>query len=126
MTDSRQLFSLGILSVMLSLTACAVGPDYVRPPMPTPAAYKEVEGWKAAEPKDHLARGKWREIFGDSQLNALEAGVHLFTTTSRGSITYWTSREIPVFGELLPGDYTNLPVRKGEGHAYRQSFQQLP
>jgi NodT family efflux transporter outer membrane factor (OMF) lipoprotein len=54
------------------LTACTVGPDYVRPKAEVPEVYKEVEGWKVAQPKDHLVRGAWWKIFNDPQLNALE------------------------------------------------------
>jgi NodT family efflux transporter outer membrane factor (OMF) lipoprotein len=57
------------------LAGCTVGPDYVRPPMPTPAAFKELKGWKQAQPKDHLIPDKWWEIFKDPQLNALEEQV---------------------------------------------------
>ena len=59
------------------MTGCVVGPDYVRPTVVTPAAYKEVDGWKMAQPQDHVIRGAWWEIFGDPQLNALEAQVSL-------------------------------------------------
>jgi NodT family efflux transporter outer membrane factor (OMF) lipoprotein len=31
-----------------------------------------MEGWKVAQPKDHLVRGAWWEIFNDPQLNSLE------------------------------------------------------
>jgi NodT family efflux transporter outer membrane factor (OMF) lipoprotein len=57
------------------LAGCTVGPDYVRPPMPTPAAFKELKGWKQAQPGDHLIPGKWWEIFQDPQLNTLEEQV---------------------------------------------------
>ena len=50
-----------------------VGPDYVRPSAPMTPAFKETEGWKIAEPSDHLPRGAWWEIFGDPELNALQA-----------------------------------------------------
>jgi NodT family efflux transporter outer membrane factor (OMF) lipoprotein len=59
------------------LTGCAVGPDYVRPTVITPAAYKEVDGWKVAQPQDEVLRSAWWESFGDPQLNALEAQVSL-------------------------------------------------
>ncbi len=75
MTRVRRLLAFGLLGVTPFLVACAVGPNYVRPLMQTPAAYKEMEGWKAAEPRDHLPRGRWWEIFGDPQLNALEEQV---------------------------------------------------
>src|SRR6059058_6102244 len=38
-------------------------------------AYKEAEGWKAAEPSDHLPRGQWWAIFGDPELHTLEEEV---------------------------------------------------
>lgn len=53
------------------LAGCAVGPDYHRPEMPAPVAYKETAGWKIAEPRDELVRGKWWKMFGDSALDAL-------------------------------------------------------
>lgn len=58
-------------ALTLGLAACAVGPDYARPSVNTPAAYKEAGDWKAAEPRDDVPRGKWWEIYGDAELNAL-------------------------------------------------------
>ena len=57
-----------------------VGPKYVKPTTPMapafkeqpPESFKEVDGWKPAQPDDQMLRGKWWEIFGDPQLNALE------------------------------------------------------
>ena len=70
--------SLVLASALLVLaTACTVGPDYVRPSMWSPDAYKEVDGWKIAHPRDGLARGPWWEIFADPHLNALEARVSI-------------------------------------------------
>ena len=39
-----------ILTLTLALTGCAVGPDYLRPDVDIPPAFKEAPGWKAAEP----------------------------------------------------------------------------
>jgi NodT family efflux transporter outer membrane factor (OMF) lipoprotein len=64
-------------ALVLLTSACSVGPDYVRPSMISPDAYKELDGWKIARPQDALARGAWWEIFGDPQLNALEARVSI-------------------------------------------------
>jgi NodT family efflux transporter outer membrane factor (OMF) lipoprotein len=61
-----------ILGVLTLFTGCAVGPDYVRPAAEVPASYKEIEGWKVAQPKDHLIRGAWWEVFNDPYLNGLE------------------------------------------------------
>lgn len=74
--EGQRWFRLGAYSMYfttsLFLAACTSGPDYVRPALETPAAYKENGAWKAGEPRDHLPRGKWWEIFGDARLNALQ------------------------------------------------------
>jgi NodT family efflux transporter outer membrane factor (OMF) lipoprotein len=62
--------------ILMIFTACTVGPDYVRPTAEVPPSYKELEGWKVAQPRDHLVRGTWWEIFNDPQLNALEEQVN--------------------------------------------------
>ena len=49
-----KLFS--ILTLTLALTGCAVGPDYLRPAVDIPPAFKEAPGWKAAEPQDEAAK----------------------------------------------------------------------
>jgi NodT family efflux transporter outer membrane factor (OMF) lipoprotein len=67
-------------SISLFLSGCMVGPKYVKPAVPMapgfkeqpPESFKEVDGWKPAQPSDQTLRGKWWEIFGDPQLNALE------------------------------------------------------
>ena len=69
-------FCVGLTALVLSLCAgCMVGPDYTKPSVPMTPAYKEDQGWKLARPRDNIPRGKWWEIFGDPQLNALEEQV---------------------------------------------------
>ena len=77
----RARMCLAVTSCLLA--GCTVGPKYRVPAANTPAAYKELtpadykdtDGWKVAQPKDDALRGKWWEIFGDPQLNALEEKV---------------------------------------------------
>jgi NodT family efflux transporter outer membrane factor (OMF) lipoprotein len=57
------------------LSGCMVGPNYQRPPVATPSAFKEAEGWAPAQPADLLDRGDWWTIFNDPLLNGLEAKV---------------------------------------------------
>jgi NodT family efflux transporter outer membrane factor (OMF) lipoprotein len=74
-----------LLCAALLLQGCDVGPKYKRPApsAPVPASFKEVtpddlqkmDGWKVAQPQDSALHGKWWEIFGDTQLNALEEQV---------------------------------------------------
>lgn len=56
---------------LLLLASCAVGPDYVRPAVDAPAAFKESAGWKVAQPRDQEIRGNWWEAFNDPLLNSL-------------------------------------------------------
>src|SRR5262249_12138836 len=72
---------IGIIWAPCLVCGCTVGPDYVKPTVATPAAYKEAQPgsdvWKVATPSDALKRGKWWEIFGDAQLNALAEQVNV-------------------------------------------------
>lgn len=65
-----------IMTILLGLlvTACAVGPDYVRPGVEIPATYKEAppRTWKLAHPADEEDRGQWWMVFKDPVLNDLE------------------------------------------------------
>jgi NodT family efflux transporter outer membrane factor (OMF) lipoprotein len=64
------------------LSGCAVGPNYVRPTADVPTAYKETPpNWKAAQPSDAIAKGRWWEIYQDPQLNALEEQVNVSNQT---------------------------------------------
>src|SRR5262245_16346100 len=63
---------------MLSpFSGCTVGPKYKTPAAPVSTNFKEAKGWKVADPQDDLPRGKWWEVFGDLELNALEEQVNI-------------------------------------------------
>ncbi|MDR3424856.1 MAG: efflux transporter outer membrane subunit [Alphaproteobacteria bacterium] len=64
-------------ALLLLTTACAVGPDYVKPPVETPAAFKESGEWKQAAPQDAIDRGEWWKIYHDPILNALESQIDI-------------------------------------------------
>lgn len=59
------------LCALALLSGCMVGPDYVRPTMPLPAAYKEAGPWKTATPGQIDASRNWWEVYGDTTLDAL-------------------------------------------------------
>lgn len=65
--------SIWILASLVG--GCAVGPDYVRPAMDVPSAFKESKGWKVAEPRDDELGGRWWEIYNDPLLDALIARI---------------------------------------------------
>jgi NodT family efflux transporter outer membrane factor (OMF) lipoprotein len=74
----RQSYRLvGALGIVALLTGgCTVGPNYVRPSVDAPAAYKETpQNFKEAQPSDQIAKGQWWQIYNDPQLNDLEGQV---------------------------------------------------
>ncbi len=67
-----------VISMLMLLTACAVGPDYQKPTIVVPEQYKEApEGWKIATPQDDCDKGKWWLVFNDEILNGLEERVNI-------------------------------------------------
>ncbi len=73
MKPNAKMLVLQLAAVVLA--GCAVGPDYVRPTVEMPAAYKEEEKWKPAQPRDELSRGKWWEVYQDPLLDRLQQQV---------------------------------------------------
>ncbi len=60
-----------VLPVVLALASgCAVGPDYRRPDVPQPAAFREA--WQPAAPADQAPRGPWWRAYADVSLDRLE------------------------------------------------------
>jgi NodT family efflux transporter outer membrane factor (OMF) lipoprotein len=74
-----------VFCLLFFSSACMVGPKYQRATAPVPPAYKEsppenwkeMEGWKQAQPSEGVKRGKWWEIYNDPELNALEEQVSI-------------------------------------------------
>jgi NodT family efflux transporter outer membrane factor (OMF) lipoprotein len=81
----RNSLFLVLAGMALLSSACMVGPKYQRATAPVPPAYKEtppdnfkeMNGWKLAQPSDGAIRGKWWEIYNDPELNALEEQVSI-------------------------------------------------
>lgn len=74
--NSRNLLRTPLLSALalaatVLITGCAVGPDYVRPTMDLPTAYKEPGPWKVAQPGQIDDNHRWWESYHDSILNDL-------------------------------------------------------
>jgi NodT family efflux transporter outer membrane factor (OMF) lipoprotein len=67
--------TIATLLAALALAGCAIGPNYKRPAMPMPEAYKEYAGWKRSEPKETVDQGPWWKIYNDPVLNDLEQQV---------------------------------------------------
>jgi NodT family efflux transporter outer membrane factor (OMF) lipoprotein len=65
----------------LTLISCAIGPNYSREPAPVPTEYKELKGWKRANPSDGLDRGDWWRIYKDRGLDTLQPQVEISNQT---------------------------------------------
>jgi len=105
---------------LVLLSGCMVGPKYSRPSAPMapafkespPASFKEDDGWKLSQPSDAQLKGNWWELFGDPQLNALEARVEGANQTfkiadanfraARANIGFYRASEAPTIG-VAPG-----------------------
>ncbi len=64
---------LGMVVCLTFIGGCKLGPDYTRPALEAPAAYKEMADWKPAEPAAHRSRGAWWQLYGDPRLDDLQA-----------------------------------------------------
>ncbi|MFT4436534.1 efflux transporter outer membrane subunit [Caballeronia sp. 15715] len=96
-STNRHAFShLAVISAMALVSGCSLAPDYVRPDVNAPAAFKETPAmgsaitgdWKIAQPSDQIARGQWWTVFQDPVLDrleqtALDANQNLKAATAR-------------------------------------------
>jgi NodT family efflux transporter outer membrane factor (OMF) lipoprotein len=108
----------------LFATSCVVGPKYVRPSSPpspdfkepVPDSYKEMTGWKTGQPRDEVARGKWWEIFGDSELSSLEEQIDVNSQTiAQAEANYRGARAaVRVARSALFPQLTTGPVVTGQ------------
>ncbi|WP_267395634.1 MULTISPECIES: efflux transporter outer membrane subunit [unclassified Sphingomonas] len=65
------LLRAAVLGWLVTTAACSTAPNYVRPAVPTPEAYKEAKGWQTAGTTVPPA-GKWWQAFADPTLSAME------------------------------------------------------
>ncbi|MGB7191429.1 MAG: TolC family protein, partial [Acidobacteriaceae bacterium] len=102
---AKAAFGLAASLCLAALAGCMVGPKYQRPAVPPPpAAYKETPppgppngSWKQAQPAnadDAQLKGDWWELYGDPQLNALEAKIAVSNQTLKAAMEeYFAARE---------------------------------
>jgi NodT family efflux transporter outer membrane factor (OMF) lipoprotein len=81
--DMNTLRKALAISLALLLGGCLVGPNYHRPPVPTPTQYKELAGWTVAAPAADQPKGEWWTAFNDPLLDELEPTVSVSNQTVR-------------------------------------------
>jgi NodT family efflux transporter outer membrane factor (OMF) lipoprotein len=69
--STRAVFVVAALAA--ALAGCVAGPDYARPPVETPPAWKLEAPWREGTPDDAAPKGPWWQRFGDARLDALQA-----------------------------------------------------
>src|SRR5207248_730257 len=69
-TEMKRSFSALILVAIAALTGCTVGPNYHRPAVQVPVAFRAPDPLPTAQPAS-LADLKWWEIFRDDKLQQL-------------------------------------------------------
>ncbi|MGZ5215955.1 MAG: efflux transporter outer membrane subunit [Caldimonas sp.] len=83
---TRRLYHLagrarGLAGIALLLGGCVAGPDYVRPQVATPPAWKIEAPWRAGAPADEAPKGPWWQRFGDPRLDALQQQAIAYSPT---------------------------------------------
>jgi NodT family efflux transporter outer membrane factor (OMF) lipoprotein len=118
----------------LLAAGCTVGPKYHTPSVETPPAYKEAppadskdaDGWKVAQPGDAAIRGKWWEIYNDSQLNALEEKVNVSNQSiASAAASFMAARAMvkEARAQLFPTVTTNPSITVQRGSATVNTIQ---
>lgn len=140
-TQEKGLTSFPIAFLIIAiffLAGCTVGPNYVRPKAEAPAAYKETpQNFKEAQPSDQIARGKWWEIYNDSQLNNLEEQIVVSNQTlkaeesqfaaARAAVRIARAQSYPtVTGGLSAGHFGQSSNRPTGGSVLNYQDYQLP
>jgi NodT family efflux transporter outer membrane factor (OMF) lipoprotein len=114
-----RLASMMALAAGGLLSGCLVGPDYERPPAPTPAQFKEAADWKLGEPQDATERGDWWAIYNDPVLDGLERQIDISNQNLRAAEAAYRQARA-VVAEARAGLFPTVAVsaaasRSGQG-----------
>jgi NodT family efflux transporter outer membrane factor (OMF) lipoprotein len=79
----------GLFALALAVSACAVGPNYHRPPAATAPQFKEADGWKPAAPREAASGSPWWSVYDDPILDDLEKQIDVSNQTLKQSEAAW-------------------------------------
>jgi NodT family efflux transporter outer membrane factor (OMF) lipoprotein len=106
------------LLACLLLAGCAIGPNYSKPEVETPAAYKEAGDWLVAKPADTVPKGAWWRIFNDPALDALMEQVNVSNQTLRAAEARYTSSRASV-AAARSGLFPSVALNSGASRSRR-------
>lgn len=121
MNPVRTTLTFTAVTAML-LASCSFAPDYHRPEMPIPEAYKEAPGeWQKADPeKAAQERGPWWQVYNDPTLNALEEKLLVANQDVKAAVArYDQARAL-----LSVARASYFPAVNADAGASRQRFSQ--
>jgi NodT family efflux transporter outer membrane factor (OMF) lipoprotein len=108
---------LAPLCLLCALCGCAVGPDYRRPQTESAKTFKEIQGWKLAEPGEELPRGSWWNIYRDPVLDQLMAQIDVSNQTVKQAEAQYRAARAAV----LSARFAYFPTISAAGSATRSS-----
>ena len=111
---------LATLAAVIPLAGCVVGPDYVRPAAIVSPQFKEIAGWKIANPRALEAKGDWWTVFRDPVLNRLEEAVVVSNQTIKADEANYR-QALALINQVRAGLY---PTVSAAGAATRSSSAQ--
>ena len=83
------LLSTSVVLATALIGGCTLGPDYRVPTTVEPSALRYDQGWQPMPEQSWAASGRWWEVFGDAELNALiEEANHRNQTLAQAEARY--------------------------------------
>jgi len=104
--------------LVAGLSACEVGPDYVRPAAPVEMSFKEAQGWTPASPRQAAGWENWWAIYDDPVLDGLEKQVDISNQNLKAAEAAYRVARADVGiqrGALLPEISANASERQSGG-----------
>jgi NodT family efflux transporter outer membrane factor (OMF) lipoprotein len=85
-------FALSLL-VAAVLSACSLAPPYKVPTTPQAQTYRDVGPWVTAQPSDQLPRDGWWKLYGDDELNRLQAELLANNNDLAAALAHYTQAQ---------------------------------
>jgi NodT family efflux transporter outer membrane factor (OMF) lipoprotein len=109
----------GASALLLCLGACEVGPDYKKPDVVTPVAYKETKDWKIAEPQQAGSNQAWWSVYNDPVLDDLEKQVAISNESVKSSEAAYR-QAVALVGEARANFFPTLSLDTSLQHTHQQ------
>lgn len=115
-----------LLAVVMAaaLGGCSLAPAYQPPATPPAQAYRNVGPWVAAQPSDRLPRENWWQLYGDSDLDALQTRLLANNADLAAALAHY--RQAQAFAAQARAGLFPQVGAFGEGTRQRQSDHAPP